>query len=822
MPPDESTAPVSEGLAPPWARRSGPAGGASASVSATASGPPLTPAQRRLLVAAGAGIPARLLSSRPSQQAQALAQQPLRGAWRAGATYRPALRAAATAALTAAASAASLPAASVGLCSSMPSSHDSNKHWRHLQEAWLKLIALQRRPLKSDPIPDSTPPEATATAITEAVDEVILATQSLEAEAARLAEGSGQGSTSTSRGRGGKEKPRSAFLGDVLTAGSQARAPGSPEHEQTELARAVLLLTGNVTAFLRARDSCPPEVRQAGLDAAVALAQALVLRYGGPTLTFPELLVFAFQISALEAFLNEMLGGRKDPADCLALPHVAALTSVPALARLAQATHQALAAATPYPELQPMADDLYDYASHVAQVYLTSLIAPPEGMRAEHPISTVTGSRQRGWGAERTAEALERCCSASMRELGLSCDQGTPCGSSRTYEDSDVLAAVLAIMSAMCTESTAKIKLPALWLSLREAQSLASSVRVTRCRHFTKIGAWLPGAIGGIARAVCGSGSGNGGDGREFQSKRGGQQPGSKVSSGVQRIDVGDLASPSARAALARALLTAHLDQEPAVVTGTGSKAFTLLSAAAAALTAVRGALEAALAPLLSESTAEAAEQSGERCADLGWRVGLLLRPTPEVAEDDRADQAVGTAPAAGQLAAWEVALVPLPSKLPVPKEKVPVHGPNGTGSAMQVDALRRVRAGLAADKAITLEPRPPGDEEAVEAAPGVAHQVLRDVRAAGREALLLPLPAGPLRALEAAKRHVVEHTVAGVSSAHGRSRRHCQGEAAPERAGLKPGWQLRRRVAVAQALAGLLQDGVHNFEDLTGSQRRC
>ncbi|KAG2491969.1 hypothetical protein HYH03_009700 [Edaphochlamys debaryana] len=68
-------------------------------------GPPLTPAQRRLLVAAGAGIPARLLTSRPSQQAQALAQQPLRGAWRAGATYRPALRAAATAALTAAASA---------------------------------------------------------------------------------------------------------------------------------------------------------------------------------------------------------------------------------------------------------------------------------------------------------------------------------------------------------------------------------------------------------------------------------------------------------------------------------------------------------------------------------------------------------------------------------------------------------------------------------------------------------------------------------------------------------------------------------------------
>ncbi|KAG2491982.1 hypothetical protein HYH03_009713 [Edaphochlamys debaryana] len=70
---------------------------------ADSTGPVLTAAQRRLLVAAGAGIPARLLSSRPSQQAAALAQQPLRGAWRAGATYRPALRAAATAALTAAA-----------------------------------------------------------------------------------------------------------------------------------------------------------------------------------------------------------------------------------------------------------------------------------------------------------------------------------------------------------------------------------------------------------------------------------------------------------------------------------------------------------------------------------------------------------------------------------------------------------------------------------------------------------------------------------------------------------------------------------------------
>ncbi|KAG2491984.1 hypothetical protein HYH03_009715 [Edaphochlamys debaryana] len=104
---------------PPWARKlrspgssDRPSQAAQASSSAADStGPALTPVQRRLLVAAGAGIPARLLSSRPSQQAQALAQQPLRGAWRAGATYRPALRAAATAALTAAASAGTATAA---------------------------------------------------------------------------------------------------------------------------------------------------------------------------------------------------------------------------------------------------------------------------------------------------------------------------------------------------------------------------------------------------------------------------------------------------------------------------------------------------------------------------------------------------------------------------------------------------------------------------------------------------------------------------------------------------------------------------------------
>ncbi|KAG2491983.1 hypothetical protein HYH03_009714 [Edaphochlamys debaryana] len=84
----------------PSIMQSGPP--AAASGAADSAGPALTPAQRRLLVAAGAGIPARLLSSRPSRQAAALAQQPLRGAWRAGATYRPALRAAATAALTAA------------------------------------------------------------------------------------------------------------------------------------------------------------------------------------------------------------------------------------------------------------------------------------------------------------------------------------------------------------------------------------------------------------------------------------------------------------------------------------------------------------------------------------------------------------------------------------------------------------------------------------------------------------------------------------------------------------------------------------------------
>ncbi|KAG2491981.1 hypothetical protein HYH03_009712 [Edaphochlamys debaryana] len=109
--------PTGDRSVPPWARRSrrwmprsdappqaSPSGTTAAfSGAADSTGPPLTAAQRRLLVAAGAGIPARLLSSRPSQQAAALAQQSVRGAWRAGATYRPALRAAATAALTAAA-----------------------------------------------------------------------------------------------------------------------------------------------------------------------------------------------------------------------------------------------------------------------------------------------------------------------------------------------------------------------------------------------------------------------------------------------------------------------------------------------------------------------------------------------------------------------------------------------------------------------------------------------------------------------------------------------------------------------------------------------
>ncbi|KAG2491980.1 hypothetical protein HYH03_009711 [Edaphochlamys debaryana] len=119
---------------------------------ADSSGPALTPAQRRLLVAAGAGIPARLLSSRPSQQAQALAQQPLRGAWRAGATYRPALRAAATAALTAAALEPAAPAAN-------PLAPEALAHWAtptHLSTLQQMYSLVERDRIASQPTAAST------------------------------------------------------------------------------------------------------------------------------------------------------------------------------------------------------------------------------------------------------------------------------------------------------------------------------------------------------------------------------------------------------------------------------------------------------------------------------------------------------------------------------------------------------------------------------------------------------------------------------------------------------------------------------------------
>ncbi|KAG2491960.1 hypothetical protein HYH03_009691 [Edaphochlamys debaryana] len=381
---------------PPWVRRRPQEAAESApGASEAASGPPLTPAQRRLLVAAGAGIPARLLSSRPSQQAQALAQQPLRGAWRAGATYRPALRAAATTALTAAATVSSISSRPVAEASVATIGLDTSQFWSGGGGSWRSLfgwVAAEDRLRKE---------RATRAARNKRADEQRqrARTNSNKVSAARgdMASGaltsgaSGSGvdrefaqdvASMLTRTRAGYEalgqcSPPTVLVTAMLLDASRARhqpqlhqsvvvgagvmdedlplnggARGTPNDEHTRLVGSALLLVRASDMLLQfaAVPEALKEPRVRLRTEVDALVHALVSYCGGPRMTATELRLLAFLLAELhrEAMSSRVL----HPLTMLGAgpqlgPGFAYLTSMPMLCRIARSAAQLIGVPAP-------------------------------------------------------------------------------------------------------------------------------------------------------------------------------------------------------------------------------------------------------------------------------------------------------------------------------------------------------------------------------------------------------------------------------------------------------------------------------------------
>ncbi|KAG2491979.1 hypothetical protein HYH03_009710 [Edaphochlamys debaryana] len=346
---DEASAWPSGGApVPPWARRvassrqppAAPPGGLSLLDDAD-SGPalgdskeePLTPAQRRLLVAAGAGIPAYLLTSRPSQQAQALAQQPLRGAWRAGATYRPALRAAATAVLTAATSAITagppppvpLEPHDAKLSELLALSQQRHAHWqrgKEVQEERQREAPRSRVQRSNRPRPAEGSKQGRREQEGGAADDLQfdengdlvdvylkpLTARTLQQDvygaAIQLETAPPPGPLSGGGGARGEGPFAGGRLAPSIFECFARASPTAPVPDQSAPgpARALLLLRcleevygGSPSGNMRAKI----HERQAAMKGAWALSSALLRYFGGPTLTLPELRLFVQVVAEL-------------------------------------------------------------------------------------------------------------------------------------------------------------------------------------------------------------------------------------------------------------------------------------------------------------------------------------------------------------------------------------------------------------------------------------------------------------------------------------------------------------------------------------------
>ncbi|KAG2491976.1 hypothetical protein HYH03_009707 [Edaphochlamys debaryana] len=811
-----------------------------------ASGPPLTPAQRRLLVAAGAGIPARLLSSRPSQQAQALAQQPLQGAWRAGATYRPALRAAATAALTAAASVpTSLPCPAVV---GPPVSGDPGVKWQRLQVTWTRLhgdmvglhhgVTDQRKMRGGSK--DASDGQRQVHEIEKVYGSIGAQVQQFDAgeEAERLAEVL-RVHALVSPGATGS--PPSVFLGQSpLAAASAATSAEAASREQ--LRRVVLLLACNVGTYtglwlgtgrmlLR-----PPPARAKALDAAIFLAQALLAHYGGPTLTYPELRLFIFLLHEMHVTAVATLAVTHGGYRAVSTGSARLLTSVPALALLARAAAVAIAASTPVKALQLPLSLLVRFASRLTTAYFTAVI--DLRMQEAHDPTKLHGD----WPPERLAEEAERTFRARLSTEAEEDMGGMPADAEAgPAADDDVVRGLALLLHRtlrrpnVASSSSSgggdhgshddgedgggdKLTVAAEWLELDLARATAGEARSWTL--FQDLSAWLPAAVGRIARTVGGIAHTLGGSGSGSSS--GGVN---EAEEAPLRLESSQLASPSTRAALSRALVAAHLDQGRTRVTAVGPEALVLLGLASSVLDLVGCRVRRDILGPAGPSGAPPGMEAlpGPSCGDVGYGVGLLVHPAPPPGRAGASEVQPGLGPTARH--EWDVELVPLSEELPdLDIKQHPVHG-NVLYSPRQMgEAVQAVLDLIRAEGGVSVHPTPASDPAAVAAAVAVVQQALVELRSTGREALLLPALLQPTGVEKTALDRIVSAMVADPSERGDAGAGKCAASRSDDvdnalRRGpcLLPGWQLLWRVSVSAALARMLGDGTPTADDEDG-----
>ncbi|KAG2491971.1 hypothetical protein HYH03_009702 [Edaphochlamys debaryana] len=844
---------LGDSLAPPWLRRC--ARGTAESTSPTeqapeaASGPPLTPAQRRLLVAAGAGIPERLLSSRPSQQAQAHVQQPVRGAWRAGATYRPALRAAATAALSAAAPEPSAAAVNVPAALSAESWRKARSDWRDFQTAvhnlWLAKKSLISRGKRGDA--DSSAAKAAYERLVERAHLINASARYSLAESlvdsARQAHAPGRASGASS-----------GDLPPSLLLGAWDDAPMWVGSEEQLLTGRAALLCAICTAifvgvFLPSPQKAdglwmsPPEGRRSlGIKAALALAQALLQRSGCPSPTQPQLRTFAFLVTALMSHAAKKPGLVQALAAATPGP-LAALTSVPALAKLARATADTVDAATPNTELLMLPTDQYKLAKTVVEAYCRAVMqaARDAGLQAESsgsgpaeepgtpPPEASSDGRAEGYAGhspDGLAEAVEAACASWLADSGhartqeaVDADSQTGC-KAREKADAECLKCTEQVLQALrpggahgSVNAKGDVS-PKVWLAMHKARQGASELRLAVLR--ARLGSWLPAEMGCIARAVCRpvavSSAGEAGAG---ESTAAAQPGGAREEVEELRLESSQLASPSTRAALARALVAAHLDKRPTRVALCDVGAFTFLASAAALLGAARTQLWRQMQLQAASSVGLGRPAVMPRLEDCGCFPGLLLRPTrrhraPAVdgAGLESGERGVGDGcNGRGTMdAALEVELVPLSLEQPGSVNKVFVVEADDRPNGLYFDRISRsLLERLGSHGMAWVAPAPGYSLRALESMLVVCDKTLAVLRAAGREAVLLPVVLD-VRGCEASTNLSRAQVLASVSMAGGR-----------EPVGLRPNWAQRLRMALTCGISTMLRDGCVAYDDEPG-----